>query len=405
MSHDKIICHLCFKSPEDTNSNFFKQAPKNGLPSVVICENCIELLHNSTKAIKKRSTPLQDDAVQPLNVNYSPKDIYKHLELNIVGQEDAKRAMSVAVFQHYQRIKNPGLKHKSNIMIVGPTGTGKTELARSIATFLNVPFVQVDVTTLTPRGYIGDSPEVCIEKLYAAAKEDVAAAERGIVFLDEFDKIPQGGDHGVFRAKVQSELLKIVEGDKVDIKIGSEPSQKVTIDTKNVLFITAGAFVGLEQIVTRSDEKRITIGVEQVKSSETKPAVHWTTHVLPEHLIKFGLIPEVIGRFAVTCYTKELSKDDLIRIIKEPEHSILNHYQSIFKGADINLDIDDDVLMLMAGQAILDKLGARGLKKQLETKLQNLIFDIDTYRGKNLRLTLNGVMIRNRKTTTGKVEV
>lgn len=372
--------------------DFFALLSPSDTGGFVICDSCISLLAQASVTVKRNKSQTEEENENnftPAPVQLvSPKEIYQHLDNYIIGQTEAKKSIAVAVYQHYQRINNPELKRKSNIMIVGPTGSGKTEIARTIAQLLNVPFAQVDVTTMTPRGYVGDNPEICIEKLLMAANGNVKEAERGIIFLDEFDKIPSGVEHGSFKAKaVQQELLKLIEGSKVDInKPGAEQgAPKVSVDTSKVLFISAGSFAGIEEFLNKENQKVMGFGgnVEPENSTEIKR---------PElkHFISFGLIPEILGRFPVVCFTNELTKDELCRVLSEPKDSVLEHYQTLFKVAGVNLEVTKDCLNDLVEKAVAEKLGARGLAKQLELKLQPLLFDIDSFHGKTLVVDVNG---------------
>lgn len=338
------------------------------MPSFVICENCITLLSQALNSVKEN---LKTDA--PL-LDFTPKDIFNHLSRFVIGQEAAKTALSVAVFQHYQRIKNPTLKHKSNILMCGPTGSGKTYLVQIIAEYLNVPFAHVDLTSITPRGYVGESPEVMVERLFLAAKGNVKQAERGIIFLDEFDKIPAGQEQGSFKAKIlQGEILKLLEGDTVDIRL-SEQGQKVSINTKNILFIAAGAFSGLEALKKEKPSLGIAQQEMEKPSSELSP------------FLKFGLIPELLGRFPVTCVTEPLSEKELIEILKTSEDSILKYYQELFFLNGVELELKEELLKDVAQKALKEELGARGLKRQLEERFKDILFQIDAFKGKKLVL-------------------
>jgi ATP-dependent Clp protease ATP-binding subunit ClpX len=370
-------CNICQSNPPQANLDYFSLAAVESQPGFTICEGCIRLLYQALGSIPSEN---QKNASKPKESihNFDPQDVSKHLDQFIIGQAEAKRLVAVAVFQHYQRINNPDLKRKSNIMIIGPTGSGKTEIARSIAALLNVPFAQVDVTTMTPRGYIGESPEVCVEKLLAAAGGNVQEAEKGIIFLDEFDKIPSGADYGSFKAKaVQQEILTIVEGSKVDIKVGGDQGgQKVSVDTSKILFIAAGSFAGIEKHMQSDSHRVMGIGTNLAPPedlSNSRPTI--------KDFISFGFIPELLGRFPVECYTEQLSTADLCRVLTEPKDSILNYYQTLFLGAGSKLIVTEACLLSLAEKAVLEKLGARGLSKQLELRLQPLMYDIHLYRG------------------------
>lgn len=377
---ENIKCTLCQANPKSQNINYFRQAAKsNSTQSFVICENCISLLSDALQTVKQNVKP---KAGLP---DFTPKDIYNHLSRFVIGQEDAKTSLSVAVFQHYQRIKNPTLKHKSNILMCGPTGSGKTYLVQIIAEFLNVPFAHVDLTSITPRGYVGESPESMIERLFLAAKGNVKQAEKGIIFLDEFDKIPAGHEQGSFKAKIlQGEILKLLEGDIVDIRL-SEQGQKVSINTKNILFIAAGAFSGLEEL----KKEKPTLGITQEKR-ETEPQNKKDL----KPFLKFGLIPELLGRFPVTCFTEPLSENELIEILRNSEDSILRYYKELFFINGVELELKEDLLRDVAKKALKEELGARGLKRQLEERFKDILFQIDNFKGKKLSVGLNSLEVK-----------
>jgi ATP-dependent Clp protease ATP-binding subunit ClpX len=394
MAELEKICHFCKEHASQNDRLYFEQIVEVNPHPVIMCDLCIEVIHSSVQRLKninKREENINLEASEI--INFSPREVFAHLNKYIIAQDDAKKTLSVAIYQHYERLKNPSLTHKSNIMIVGPTGSGKTELARSVSNFLNVPFIQIDVTTLTPRGYVGDSPEILIEKLLNAANGNVDLAEKGIIFLDEFDKIPSGAEWGSFKSKaVQQELLRIIEGDKVDVKIGGEQGQKVTVDTSKILFIAAGAFVGLEDFVNKENVK--TIGL--ANSSEMNKQVtnnDLAARIENKHFEQFGIIPEMMGRLPVVCFTSMLSKEDLCKILTEPKGSVLSHYQSLFNAAGAALEVTHECLLSLSDKAIKDKLGARGLKKQLELKLKNLLFDIDLYKNKKILVSTENIDI------------
>lgn len=387
MHSSDIVCPYCGQHPSPMDPEEKKWwntgIAYNGL-QLSCCSFCVNQLyktHSKQTAANPEAEVKKEKGKQEITA-FNPRDVFDHLNKDIIGQEDAKRTISVAIYQHFMRINNPNLVQKSNVLIVGPSGSGKTELARSIANFLNLPFVQVDTTTITPRGYVGESPEMIIEKLYSAANGSIEDTEKGIVFLDEFDKTPSGVATASYKAKaVQQELLKIIEGAKIEIKIGMEPhAQKVVIDTSNILFIAAGSFVGLEEMVSKKADNVIGIGSGTLSEKTIAPK-ELAQLVENKHFEEFGIIPEILGRFPVVCFTQALSKADLVKILTEPQNSIVNQYEELFKVAGSNLVIDKNLLDIFAENAIKEKIGARGLKKQIERRLKPILFDIDKYKG------------------------
>jgi ATP-dependent Clp protease ATP-binding subunit ClpX len=348
--------------------------------SVAICNECVELCE----------TLLADESiVKPTDsVELDPQAIKEHLDQYVVGQDRAKQVLSVAVVNHYKRIANPDPNveiEKCNILMFGPTGSGKTLLARSVARYLDVPFVIADATSLTEAGYVGDDVESLISRLFAAANGDVAKTQRGIVFIDEIDKISRRSESAsitrdVSGEGVQQALLKLVEGTKCRVTpTGNRkhPSgEMIEIDTTNILFIAGGAFVGLDAVV-KNRVRGTSIGFGAKVNSDVNTNLDQVT---PDDLIKFGMIPEFIGRFPGWVALKELSKEDLIRILLDVKHSYVQQYSWLFGQDRVELEFSPEALELIADRTILNKTGARGLHSELERVLLPHMFYLAQYR-------------------------
>ena len=366
-----------------------------GPGGVTICESCVEkcrsiLYDDDSKTQKTGSASTLPDKLP------TPHELKEYLDQYVIGQDQAKKILSVAVYNHYKRVKfekeledkeNVSLD-KSNILMMGPTGTGKTLLARTLATRLSVPFAIADATTITEAGYVGEDVENILLKLIQAADDDISAAEHGIIFLDEVDKIANKGENvsitrDVSGEGVQQALLKIIEGTVASVPPQGgrkHPNQEMLkIDTRNILFICGGAFVGLDRIIEkRMDTSSMGFG-KNVGDSRDKDLATLYSNVLPDDLIKFGLIPEFIGRLPIHVALNELHVEDLERILTEPKNSIIRQYQATMKLDNVELEFTKEAIHSIAQTAFDQKTGARGLRSIVETIMTDIMYDVPSY--------------------------
>lgn len=367
-----------------------------------ICDECAEQAHDivveSFHKMKENAAGLNVE----LNDLPKPRDIKEFLDGYVIGQDDAKRNLSVAVYNHYKRLlqkndKNEVEIEKSNIIMVGSTGTGKTLLARTIAKMLNVPFAIVDATVLTEAGYVGEDIESIITRLLQASDYDVALAEKGIVFIDEIDKIARKSDNpsitrDVSGEGVQQGLLKLLEGSKVNVPPQGgrkHPEQRlIEVDTKNILFICGGAFDGIERkIGNRLNTRAVGFSTDPTKKEVDRNNL--LQYITPTDLKSFGLIPEIIGRLPILTYLEPLDAAALRRILTEPKNAITKQYQKLFKMDGIELSFDDDVYQYVVDKAVEYKLGARGLRSIVESIMLDAMFEMPSQKKKKLHINLD----------------
>jgi ATP-dependent Clp protease ATP-binding subunit ClpX len=367
---------------------------------VAICSECVELCNTLLK--DKDKTARNTDLSLKSKTVPDPRDICNYLDRQVVGQDDAKIVLSVAITNHYKRINNlENHIDKANILMIGPTGTGKTLMARTVAKYLDVPFVVGDATCLTEAGYVGDDVESLIARLYLASNNNVEACQRGIIFLDEIDKIARKSEsttvaRDVSGEGVQQALLKLVEGTKCRIPAAggrkTNTAETVEIDTTNILFIAGGAFVGLDKILQNRIKGTAMGFAAQIGSSKLADQ----QPVQPDDLVKFGMIPEFVGRFSNCVSLQALSKSQLISILTQIKGNFVEQYKWLFDQDGVELIFDQESLDLIADRTLTNNTGARGLHSELERVLLPHMFDLPRYRGQNiLKVTINKTQVNN----------
>jgi ATP-dependent Clp protease ATP-binding subunit ClpX len=411
MTKNNIKCSFCGRDKQDTTVLIA------GITGH-ICDHCVT---QAQMIVKEELTEKNNKSLLKNLKLLKPKEIKQFLDEYVIGQDEAKKVLSVAVYNHYKRLTQKTGKNaddveieKSNIIMVGETGTGKTLLAKSIAKMLNVPFCIADATALTEAGYVGEDVESILARLFQAADYDIAAAERGIVFIDEIDKIARKGDNpsitrDVSGEGVQQALLKLIEGAVVNVPPQGgrkHPDQKyLQVNTKNILFICGGAFDGIQKVISKRMNTNA-IGYASVKDDELLDKDNMLQYITPQDLKSFGLIPELIGRIPVMTYLNPLDKETLRRILTEPKNALVKQYIRLFEMDGISLSFEDTVFDFIVDKAIEYKLGARGLRTICEAIMMDAMFDLPSDKNtKEIRVTEDYAREKLSKAKINKLKV
>ena len=394
---DKMICDFC--GVENSTEN-----PVISGDKATICKACAKSAYEIINNHQSQSDNTEDnDNITPKEI-LTPKELKNILDQYIIGQDDAKKTLSVAVYNHYKRIfkdipDDETTLTKSNVLLIGPTGSGKTLLAQTIAKYLDVPLAIADATSLTEAGYVGDDVENVITRLLQASNGDVQKAQQGIIFIDEIDKVARMGENrsitrDVSGEGVQQAMLKIIEGSTVNVppKGGRKhPGQDaIAIDTTNILFICGGAFDGMEEIISKRQGGNI-LGFNQTKITK-KDEQNLLSLVEPDDLTKYGLIPELIGRLHMVATLKSITKDEMVHILTQPKNCLVKQYQKLFKMDNVDLTFTNDALKEIASKAIERKTGARGLRSILEEIMLDIMFNLPEYKHDKIIITKDIVL-------------